>query len=63
MIAFPKKVILPDQEVIVQSPEEFLTYYDEILLRILRNASINLWPRTRFGGITGAWLWEMVKFG
>ena len=30
MIAFPRKVILPDQEVTVESPEAFLTYYDEI---------------------------------
>lgn len=30
MIAFPKKVILPDKQVTVQSPEEFLAYYDEI---------------------------------
>lgn len=29
-IAFPRKVILPDQEVTVESPEAFLTYYDEI---------------------------------
>ena len=28
--AFPRKVILPDQEVTVESPEAFLTYYDEI---------------------------------
>lgn len=30
MIAFPKKVVLPDKQVTVQSPEEFLAYYDEI---------------------------------
>ena len=30
MITFPRKVILPDQEVTVESPEAFLTYYDEI---------------------------------
>lgn len=30
MIAFPRKVILSDQEVTVESPEAFLTYYDEI---------------------------------
>lgn len=30
VIAFPKKVILPNQEVIVQNAEEFAVYYDEI---------------------------------
>ena len=30
MIAFPKKVVLPDKQVTVQSSEEFLAYYDEI---------------------------------